>query len=432
MLNRRQFIQLGAGAAVTAALYGCSGSDRNSSPSPGSSPDLTPDSTADSSWPTSAAGSTTSTTSAAAVSGQTTTGRTLVVVQLNGGNDALNTLVPLDGRYRDARPTLAVPESQLVQLAGESNWALHPSLEPIAQFWDAGSLALLPGIGFADPDHSHFVSLDRWWRANDLASATGWLGRSVVEGDVSPLYATALGSGAPLLRSELFQPAVVLQPSGFVFPVGLPDSLLGRLGDPVSADRLIARAQVALGETIDAVRAFSGLLIADEVAGEEISYREGGLDLSSGLDLAARLVTGNVGARIVVVSVGGFDTHSNQLATHAALLADLAAGVERFMSTILAAGLADRTMLVTTSEFGRRVTENASGGFDHGAGGLSMMFGPMLNGGVLSGIDLGDQLDGDVRPTIDPRTMYTACLDWLGMDPEVALGQRYDEVSLLR
>ena len=130
------------------------------------------------------------------------------------------------------------------------------------------------------------------------------------------------------------------------------------------------------------MQSFSGLLEPDESADGEISYREGGLDLASGLDLAARLVTGDVGTRIVVVSAGGLDTHSNQ--------------------------------------------------FDHGAGGMSMMFGPMVRGGVITDIDLGDQLDGDVRPTIDPRTMYTACLDWLGMDVEGALGQRFDEVALLR
>ena len=343
----------------------------------------------------------------------------------------MNTLVPADGRYRDARPTLAIPEADLVALTGVADWSLHPKLAPLATYWDAGTAAFLPGIGFGDPDHSHFVSLDRWWRADDLSAATGWLGRSVGADSTAPLYATALGSGAPLLRSDSFQAAVVIQPDSFAFPVGLSEDALRGLTTPVSADQLHALAQRSMLDAIGAVDAFAGLVDPAADAGDDVSYREGGLDLIQGLDLAARLVTSNVGARIVVVSVGGFDTHSNQLATHDALLDDLAKGIDAFMQKVAAAGASDKTLLVTTSEFGRRVGENASGGFDHGAGGLSMMFGGAVIGGIHSEIDLGDQLDGDVRPTLDPRTMYTACLDWLGLDPVVALGQRYDDVKLL-
>ena len=359
-------------------------------------------------------------------------GRTLVIVQLNGGNDALNTLVPADGRYRDARPTLAIPEADLVPLNGVTDWSLHPKLAPLTTYWDAGTAAFLPGIGFSGPDHSHFVSLDRWWRADDLSASTGWLGRSIAADSSAPLYATALGSGAPLLRSDAFQAAVVIQPGSFDFPAGLSEDALRGLTQPVSADQLHALAQEAMLAAIGAVDAFAGLLDPNAAdAGDGVSYREGGLDLIQGLDLAARLVTSNVGARIVVVSVGGFDTHSNQLATQDALLDDLAKGLDAFMQKVAAAEASDRTLLVTTSEFGRRVGENASGGFDHGAGGMSMMFGGAVIGGIHSEIDLGDQLDGDVRPTLDPRTMYTACLDWLGLDPVVALGRRYDDVTLL-
>jgi uncharacterized protein (DUF1501 family) len=305
----------------------------------------------------------------------------------------------------------------------------------LTKYWDAGTAAFLPGIGFSEPNHSHFVSLDRWWRADDLSASTGWLGRSVDAGALSPLYATSLGSGAPLLRSETFQPAVVLQPSAFDFPNALPQDVLRRLAEPVSADPLHALAQASITSTIAAVQSFASLLTPDTSGGDgsdQVTYREGGLDLVAGLDLAARLVTANVGARIVVVSAGGFDTHSNQLTTHAALLDDLARGIDAFMQAVTAAGAADRTLLVTTSEFGRRVAENASGGFDHGAGGMSMLFGAAVQGGIHSEIDLGNQLDGDVRPTVDPRTMYTACLDWLGLDSVTALGKRYDDLALLR
>ena len=222
MLSRRQFIHLGTGAAVTAALYGCSDTARGSEPISTGAP------TAGS--PSPSASSTTEATSTTSSATSTTTagvaepsGRTLVVVQLNGGNDALNTLVPTDRRYRDARPTLAIPEDELITLAGNDDWGLHPSLALLAPHWEAGTAVFLPGIGFPEPDHSHFVSLDRWWRADDLTSASGWLGRGIAGVDPGPLYATALGGGAPLLRSDGFQAAVIAQPSGFVFPAGLPD-----------------------------------------------------------------------------------------------------------------------------------------------------------------------------------------------------------------
>lgn len=441
MFSRRQFIHIGAGAAVTAALAACSskGGSSTSDVTRGTSEPST-DAPATSSAPSSSntpvtatpASSAPDTTTVATVLSPGAKGRTLVIVQLNGGNDALNTLVPADGRYRDARPTLAIPEADLVALNGVTEWGLHPKLSPLTPYWDAGSAAFLPGIGFSDPDHSHFVSLDRWWRADDLSASTGWLGRSVAADSSAPLYATALGSGAPLLRSDAFQAAVVIEPASFAFPAGLGGDVLRGLTAPVSADELRALAQESMVAALGAVDSFAGLLDPGASdAGDGISYREGGLDLIQGLDLAARLVTGDVGARIVVVSVGGFDTHSNQLTTHDALLDDLAKGIDAFMQKVAAAGAADKTLLVTTSEFGRRVGENASGGFDHGAGGLSMLFGGAVIGGIHSEIDLGDQLDGDVRPTLDPRTMYTACLDWLGLDPMVALGQRYDEVKLL-
>ena len=420
MLSRRQFIQLGAGSAVSIALYGCSSS---SSSGRRAASTASTASTASPSSPESAATApvaASSTTSGASLS--TPGPRTLVIIQLNGGNDGLNTLVPSDGRYRDARPTLAIPEADLVALNGMNDWSLHPQLAPLGKYWDAGHVNFLPGIGFSDPNHSHFVSLDRWWRADDLSARTGWLGRSITGDGTKPLYATALGSSAPLLIGDHYQAAVVLQPASFDFPKALPSDRLQMLTSPVDQDPLLALAQRSLASSIDAVASFQSLHDTSTVSGDQVPEREGNFNLVEGLDVAARLVLGDVGARIVVVSVGGFDTHSNQLATHKVLYADLAAGIDGFLTKVAAAGRADDTLLVTTSEFGRRVGENASGGFDHGAGGLSMMFGPMVKGGVLTTVDLGDQLDGDVRPVLDPRTMYTACLDWIGADPTASLG----------
>ena len=146
--------------------------------------------------------------------------------------------------------------------------------------------------------------------------------------------------------------------------------------------------------------------------------REGGATITGGLALAARLLTADPATQIVVVSAGGFDTHSGQADTQQRLLADLAGGVTQFFDTVKL-----DVLLVTTSEFGRRVQENGSGGTDHGAGNVSFVAGPGVQGGVVGEVDLTDLLDGDVRPTVDPRTMYTACLDWIGADVTAVLGQ---------
>jgi len=158
----------------------------------------------------------------------------------------------------------------------------------------------------------------------------------------------------------------------------------------------------------------------------------GGNPISDGLATAAALLTADVGARLVVVSASGFDTDSGQAAVQAGLLTDLAQGLNGFQQTMDAADLGQDVLVVTTSEFGRRAAENASEGTDHGAGGLSFVLGNAVQGGLYGSADLGDLLDGDIRPVIDPRAMYTACLDWLGADVEAVLGRRYDGLSVLR
>ena len=422
--DRRRFLTLAGGGAVVVALGGCRTGR-----------------TGDSAGNTTTTATTTPTSAAATTAAPTTTSaapaaddRILVLVQLNGGNDGLNTLVPADGRYRDARPGLGVPEADLVPLAGEAAYSLHPALAPLVGPWEAGRMAFVQGVGFPDPDRSHFVAMDTWWRAGDHGAPTGWLGR-VLDGwptDPEPLFATALGGGAPLLLGTRRQPTVVLNAESFRFAPGIDPALLSALAMPPAAHPLMAAAQGATARAVEAVEAFADLVGVDPAAADEPApAREGGSTLADGLATAARMITGDVGARIVVVSAGGFDTHANQAPTQQQLLADLASGLSAFLAAVDQAGMTDRVLVATTSEFGRRVQENGSGGTDHGAGGLSLVLGP-VRPGVHGSLDLGDLLDGDVRPAVDPRVLYTAALDWLGADVEAVLGRRYDDVTLLR
>jgi uncharacterized protein (DUF1501 family) len=356
----------------------------------------------------------------------------LVVVQLSGGNDALNTLVPLDGRYHDARPSLAVADGGLVAMTGTTAYGLHPAFASWKSLLAAGQIAALAGIGFEHPDRSHFVALAEWWAgANDLPGDAGWLGRyldATKAGHDSPLRAVALGGGTPALTAEHSVATVVNDVSGFA------------LNAPRSADRAtLVRAWEGLlpsyGDAGDAVDTFHRLAVASTSpsgggpVGKGGGGREG--DLVELLAVAAALVHDEPAVRVIQVMAGGFDTHAAQAATQIRLLTDLADGVAGFFSTLAGSGNAERVLLVTVSEFGRRVAENGSGGTDHGKAGVQFVVGPAVKGGVYGRYDLGALDDGDLPARVDPGSLYTLALDWLGAPVEEILGRRFDTLGVV-
>lgn len=436
MINRREFLGIIGGVTVV-SLSACSSSLRSSAPGSTAAGSTGPGTTGADSTASTVAGTAGATSPTATVPGGTVAAgahrRVLVIVQLNGGNDGLNTLIPAAGQYHDARPTLAIAEADRIVLSGRTDYALHPSLAPLAPLWTANQLAFLDGVGFPDQNHSHFVAMDQWWRADRLSSAEGWLGtylKSLATTD--PLYATALNSGAPLLNNATNPAAVVFRPASFKFNKLLSDDLLKTMSAPLSSDPLQAAAQTALSRSVAAVNSFADVLSnANDTAQPAAQTREGGASLSDGLATAAKLITENPNTRIVVVSAAGFDTHANQLATQADLLKDLANGLTAFMASIAKAGMADDVLVVTTSEFGRRVAENGSGGTDHGTGNVSFVLGTKIKPGIQGDADLANQINGDVKAGIDPRTIYTGCLDWIGGDAATVLGKRYDDIKIL-
>ncbi|MDP2293604.1 MAG: DUF1501 domain-containing protein [Actinomycetota bacterium] len=421
-LDRRQFFKIGAGAVVVVGLGACTRDSSTGTTASSAVPGSTVD---DGVAPVTTPPPTTTAPAATSM----LAGRRLVVVQLNGGNDLLNTLPPTDGRYHDLRPTLALPDSDVLALSGVADMGLHPSLAPISRFWDAGRLAVIRGIGFEVPNRSHFVSMDRWWRADELTQP-GWLGRVLdsLPGEPPPLFATALGGGAPLLDGREVRATVITSPSSFRW-VDIEPAWLAQMGE--GGDDLAGLARHALRRTVQAVADFAEITDGDAVA-DDLPTREGGASITEGLDVAAQMLAADVGTQLVVVSAGGFDTHAGQLPIHADLLADLAGGIDAFFTAVDAAGMADDVLLVVTSEFGRRAAENGSGGCDHGAGGASFAVGAPVRGGVFGEVDLGDLLDGDVRPSVAPHALFTRCLDWLGVDAEQILGRRDDSLDLLR
>jgi uncharacterized protein (DUF1501 family) len=371
-------------------------------------------------------------------SGASTADRVLVVVEMAGGNDALNTLVPNDGRYRDARPTLAIDEADLLDLVG-AEASLHPSLAPLASQWESGTMAAVAGVGMADQSRSHFAAMDSWWSgAPGGGSQSGWLGRwldATLDGDPDPLRAIALGSSGRSLVAASSLSTVVHSPAAFqlrTFPGVDGDAIVDAFlatAQPLSPLPGLAAAQAAIPAAVDAVD------VLDQVSGDGPAAPDatsGGESVADLLLTAAGIIDLGIGTRVITVTVGSFDTHADQADRQGRLLADVADGISTFLDRVGGDGHGDRVMVMTTSEFGRRVAENGSGGTDHGTGGLQFVFGPQVQGGqVFGSYDLGALVQGDLPVVVDTRSVYADMLDWLGGPTEEILDGSHDRLGLI-
>lgn len=358
--------------------------------------------------------------------------RVLVVVQMAGGNDGLNTLVPASGVYRDARPIIAIPEDDLVALS-KTDFSLHPSLAPLTRWWNLGSMTAVEGVGIPFQSRSHFRSTDTWLSGvSGATSRTGWLGRwldATQQGEPDPLRAISLVGGSPMLVGEKSLATVIQSAEAFglrtpegIDAEGLISAFLAT-ASPLASDPTLAAAQQAIPSAVDAVDLLTEAFdIGDAGAG--------GSDTAGAFEVAARIIDLGIGTQVITIGLGGFDTHSNQLARQTALLDDLAAGIAGFMEKVEADGYAERVTLMTISEFGRRVAENGSGGTDHGQGSVQFLFGPSIAGWEVHGeLDLGNLSEGDVPMLVDERSIYAEALDWLGGPTDDILGGTYDRIG---
>ncbi len=435
----RRALLLGAGGLVITtggvAAWLSTGSDRSADPStstPATSTPVTQASTALVPDPAAATPSTAPTVPTVPMTPTPSTDRVLVVVQLTGGNDALNTLVPVVGPYHDARPSIGLADDSLLVVPGDAALGLHPALTPLAPFLDDGRLGVVAGVGFEQPDRSHFAALDMWWSAAPGQTfRTGWLGRWLdlaADAGAGPasassalLPAIGLGGAVPALRAELVQAIGVGEIDRFVLPTGDPalvDAWAG-LGEANTAARLATDVFAELAATATTVA------VATAATGADAGSAPGDGDrVTDRLAVAAELILTRPDVRVVHVTMGSFDTHSNQLGTHADLLGELARGLAAFQQRIDEAGQSDRVLVITTSEFGRRVAENGSGGTDHGKAGVLFVLGGGVRtdgAAVFGSIDPLDLVDGDLRPVVDPRSAYASAIDWLSIDPSGAI-----------
>jgi uncharacterized protein (DUF1501 family) len=375
-------------------------------------------------------------TAQAAAPGQETI---LVVVELSGGNDGLNTVIPYaDDLYHKARPTLRQTRNEVIRL--DDHVGLHSAMKGFQPLWQQGQLAVLQGVGYPNPQRSHFESMDIWQSADPKGRiTTGWLGRAAVESDLR-------GDGVPILHigpNDLPR-AVTGAPGGGAVTVNSEHSFRLELGggqagqqkarrrlleDLAAAktgeDDLISFVQHRQVQTLTAVEQLRELLEGPHAVPRQ------GTGLSQKLQLIAGLIARSFGTRLFYVNLDGFDTHYAQSLTHQNLLAELADAIGGFFQALKTTGHDRRVSLMTFSEFGRRTQENGSRGTDHGAASCLFVAGPSVKGGVVGKHpSLADLDAGDLKFHTDFRSIYATLLDsWLGCDSKAVLGAKWDHIQ---
>jgi len=349
--------------------------------------------------------------------------RLLILVELRGGNDGLNTVVPIeDGRYYDLRPRLALRGDAVVPLGPGA--ALHESLAPWLPLWKTGEMAVLQGVGYPRPDLSHFRSIEIWDTASSSSEIlqAGWLTRVA---DISTVFKAASADGVILGAADL-GPF-----SGGARAVALADaqrfSNQSRLASGAESPARGALAHIIRVEN-DVVRAGAELASTRLLSTAFPRTPFGQAARQAAMIAAMRRVP------VIRITQSGFDTHQNQLAVQANLLRQIADGVVALRAALQEAGVWDDTVVLTYSEFGRRPRENGSGGTDHGTAGVHFAFGPRVRGAVYGARPALDRLDGtgNLRHTLDFRAIYAAIIgQWWKLDPQRALRGRFDAVPFL-
>jgi uncharacterized protein (DUF1501 family) len=352
--------------------------------------------------------------------------RVLVLVELKGGNDGLNTLVPYaDPAYYALRPKIAIKRDTVVQLTDRAG--LHPSLEPLAAVWRDRHLAVLQGVGYPEPNLSHFRSIEIWDTASKSTEylQEGWLTRAfaaqptprafaadgviIGSGDLGPLAGGGTRAIALVNTEQFLRRAKLAQPTPIT-------------GNPALAHVLKVEADIVQAAAhLDARYPF------------RTEFPSG--NFGSAIHTAAQVIANPSGVAVIRVTLAGFDTHVNQSATQARLLKDVADGLVALRSALVEIGKWNETVVLTYAEFGRRPKENVSGGTDHGTANVHFALGGRVAGGMHGAApDLGRlSTDGNPAYALDFRAAYATVLDqWWGVDSKAALGGRFAPVPFLK
>lgn len=395
--------------------------------------------------------------------------RILVVVQLAGGNDGLNMVVPYSqDEYYKMRPGIAIKKENVLKL--EDGVGFHPAATGLKELYDDGKLAVIQGVGYPNPNRSHFSSMDIWHTADpNMKLRGGWVGRyfdACCKGDdpgPEPIEGIALMGETPLaMQGEKFAPLAFNDANTLTWRAGerdkRADDVFRKLNGAVStgdssADSSASASKPPAGESRkprtseDIAQYLQRAALKAQVGADDIKAAAGGAklgdrsrqrgnrgQLGNQLQLVARMIAAELPTRVYYVSMGGFDTHSGQLGRHQQLMQQLGEGLKDFMDTLKESKLDDRVLVMTFSEFGRRVQENGSGGTDHGEAAPMMLIGSKLRPGVHEKHpDLATLHRGDLAFGVDFRRIYATILrDWLATKPEKIIGTGFQPMPLLK
>lgn len=379
----------------------------------------------------------------------------LVVLQLAGGNDGLNTLVPFeDDAYHKARPQIGKRAKDLIRLA--DGFGLNAAMPHLGEMYHEGELAVVQGVGYPNPNRSHFVSTSVWETADPLARAnTGWVGRFFDNScaGADPTVGISLKKTHPEAFGAMRNPGVSLstpefyrwihgggekaEAEGFFNSLNSPDDPVdgasiaeppaGGTGGVAGETNLDFLERVAMDARVSSKKIL-------EIASKhrsEVVYQ--GTPVARSLNMVARMIAGKMPTRVYYVSHGGFDTHNRQDNSHDRLLGQLDAALKSFFADLKAQGNADRVTLMTFSEFGRRVSENASSGTDHGKASCLFVAGAPVKGGLYGRHPSLTDLDkGDLKHSVDFRQVYATVLeDWLRAKSQPVLGKDYGRLGFM-
>jgi uncharacterized protein (DUF1501 family) len=366
----------------------------------------------------------------------------LVVLQLSGGNDYLNTVIPYSNPlYRDNRPTVGIPDDQILHL--DNTYGFHPAMTPLKKFWDEGRLAIMHGVGYANSPRSHFRSMDIWHTCEpDKVGTEGWLGRVAREIDPNKENVVTTVSFGPSLFRALSVPGVPvacvagpLERYGFLPTIQEQTQRLkvldrfARMYSPVVGSGVMEY----LGTTgLDSLKGADILKVAPQKYASTVKYPD--TPIARKLRGVAQVHLADLGSRIFYCDHGSFDTHASQNPGHGNLWTAVSEGLDAFMTDLRQHDHADNVIVLLFSEFGRRVHDNGSG-TDHGAAGPVFVLGDKVNGGHYGeypSLKAEDLVQGDLNPNMDFRGVYSTILEkWLKLDPKPIVGGTFEQPAFL-
>ena len=361
--------------------------------------------------------------------------RVLVILQLSGGNDGLNTVIPYrNDIYYKSRPGIGIEKSKILSLTDEVG--LHPALSGLKELYDDGSLGILNNVGYPNPDRSHFRSMDIWQTGSDSKDywTTGWLGRYLdaqCKGCDKPTYALELDDMLSLAMKGEEAKAIAMKDPKRLFGTAnqrfFKEVMKNHKDEP--GEQPVDYLYKTMAETISSA---DYIFEKSKFHPSTADYPK--TDLGQNMKTIASLIFSDINTKVYYVSLGSFDTHVNQQMQQQNLFTQMNDAVKSFVKDLKANGRFNDVMLMTFSEFGRRVSQNASGGTDHGtANNMFLVGGGLKQKGVINAMpDLADLDEGDLKYKIDFKNVYATILkNWLGADDTKILNSKYESLKFV-